>query len=134
MIPYDVTHHESPETHGKQLSFSLFLLQLQTDKRDLTLASQQEDVCCSSPQTRQISGYLGRRGVRSPWQRVIGGAAGALSCQRSTRSQKLISTHRMDEIIQILVIEAAGQKARQKDLKERRRIILKRKSIRRDAP
>lgn len=73
MIPYDVTHHESPETHGKQLSFSLFLLQLQTDKRDLTLASQQEDVCCSSPSQGKSVATWDAEGSEAPGSGSSGG-------------------------------------------------------------
>lgn len=57
--------------------------------------------------------------------RVLRRAHRAVGSQGNISSQKFISSDRMDEIIQILIIKIAGQKARQKDLEERTSIILK---------
>lgn len=79
----------------------------------------------SSDRQRLTDEYLRSRAVWTTWVRVLRRAHRAVGSQGNISSRKFISSDRMDEIIQILIIKIAGQKARQKDLEERISIILK---------
>lgn len=66
------------------------------------------------------TGYYLRGGaVGSPRVGVVRRTHRAWSRQRATPSQELVSSNRVDEIVQVFIIQIAGQKARQKDLKEK---------------
>lgn len=75
-------------------------------------------VCLPSHWKTDISWYLSRGAIGTTWVRLLRKAGRALSSQWDVPSEKFISSNWMDEVIQIFVIKIAGQKTRQKHLKE----------------
>lgn len=75
-------------------------------------------VCLPSHWKTDISWYLSRGAIGTTWVRLLRKAGRAVSSQWNVSSEKFISSNWMDEVIQIFVIKIAGQKTRQKDLKE----------------